>query len=233
MSFGGYEIQLNWSQTFKIEAFEKPKVWCLINHQGNEGTFEEALFAVRGILKETDLLPLKQTPIGSPAQYKYLRQSVTLTGLDSPVFEKAAQATQEIYGLFDREFEDGTLATWSLNELDDNRGPDLITSNCYFTPVVDAGGAKNTPFKSGVDPHGVLAHMMGSGSGTTSFVHTEESQVQYYSSYVKLQGKQEFEECGPQHFCIGDLVEIQVSFMAVPLKKDWTNQDRRKMVMVL
>ncbi|KAF8240180.1 hypothetical protein L208DRAFT_1234793, partial [Tricholoma matsutake] len=167
----------------------------------------------------------------------YLRQSVTLTGLDSPVFEKAAQATQEIYGLFNREFEDGTLATWSLNELDDDKGPDLITSNRYFTPVVDAGGAKNTPFKSGVDPHGVLAHMMGSGSGTTSFMHTEESQVQYYSidflDFANIYGCNRFEECGPQHFHIGDLVEIQVLFMAVPLKKDRTNQDHRKMVMVL
>lgn len=42
-----------------------------------------------------------------------------------------------------------------------------------------------------------------------------------------------FEQCGPQRFRIGDIVEVQVSFMVVPLKKDRADQDRRKMVMVL
>ena len=42
-----------------------------------------------------------------------------------------------------------------------------------------------------------------------------------------------FEECGPQRFRVGDIVEIQVSFIAVPLKKDRAGQDRCKMVMVL
>ena len=31
-----------------------------------------------------------------------------------------------------------------------------------------------------------------------------------------------FEECGPQRFRVGDIVKIQVSFIAVPLKKGWT-----------
>ena len=42
-----------------------------------------------------------------------------------------------------------------------------------------------------------------------------------------------FEECGLQHFWVGDIVEIQVSFIAVPLKKERTGQDHCKIVMVL
>lgn len=65
-----------------------------------------------------------------------------------------AQATQEIYGHFDREFDDGTLETWSLNEVPDGDSPELIASNHYFTPVLDADGASPTPFGQGVDPNG-------------------------------------------------------------------------------
>ena len=90
-----------------------------------------------------------------------------MTGLKSTLFNKVAQATQEIHSHFDREFEDGTLATWNINSSDDDEGPELIASNRYFTPVLDTGGTKNMPFGQGVDPHGVLAHMLHSGSGPT------------------------------------------------------------------
>ncbi|KAF8225861.1 hypothetical protein L208DRAFT_1022207, partial [Tricholoma matsutake] len=56
----------------------------------------------------------------------------------------------------------------------------LIVSNRYFTPVSDARGTKNTAFGLGIDPHSILASMLSSGKGPSSFVHMEESQVQYY-----------------------------------------------------
>ena len=112
-----------------------------------------------------------------------------MTSLKSTLFNKAAQATQEIHSHFDREFEDGTLATWNLNGSDDDEGPELIALNHYFTPVLDAGGTKNMPFGQGVDPHGVLAHMRHSGSGSNIFVHMEDNQVGYYNSHVELHSK--------------------------------------------
>lgn len=113
-----------------------------------------------------------------------------MTGLNSTLFDKAAQATQEIYGHFDREFEEGTLMTWGVKGPDDE-GPELVASNRYFTPVLDAGADKNTPFGLGVDSHGVLARMLGVGGGSSGVVHTEDNQVQYYNSYVELGGKRQ------------------------------------------
>jgi hypothetical protein len=115
-----------------------------------------------------------------------------LTGLNSTAFDNAARATQEVYGQFDREFEDGSLTTWDVNgSEDDGQGPELIASNRYFTPAPDAGCAKNTPFGLGIDPHNVLTHMLGQGKGPSSFVHTEDNQVKYYTSCVKTEGQRE------------------------------------------
>ncbi|KAF8218891.1 hypothetical protein L208DRAFT_1346033, partial [Tricholoma matsutake] len=114
---------------------------------------------------------------------------VMLAGLNPTAFNDAAWVTQEIYGQFDRELEDSTLIMWDVNGLDDAQGPKLIASNHYFTPVSDAGGAKNTAFRLGIDLHGILASMLRSGKGLSLFVHMEESQVQYYNSYVKQEGK--------------------------------------------
>ncbi|KAF8227048.1 hypothetical protein L208DRAFT_1298681 [Tricholoma matsutake] len=182
------KAQPNWVQVYKIGAFESPKVWQLLKCCTDEGTFEEVLFTIQGILKATDLPPLNSHLL---AQYKYLCQSTTLTGLNSTMFDKAAQAMQEIYGHFYREFEDGTLVTWSLKGLDNDKGPELVVLNHYFTPTLDAGSDKHTPFGLGVDSNGVLACMLDGGGRSSTFVHTEDNQVHYHNSHVKLQGERE------------------------------------------
>lgn len=56
------KAQPNWVQVYKIGAFESPKVWQLLKCCTDEGTFEEVLFTIQGILKATDLPPLKCVP---------------------------------------------------------------------------------------------------------------------------------------------------------------------------
>lgn len=112
------------------------------------------------------------------------------------MFDKAAQAMQEIYGHFYREFEDGTLVTWSLKGLDNDKGPELVVLNHYFTPTLDAGSDKHTPFGLGVDSNGVLACMLDGGGRSSTFVHTEDNQVHYHNSHVKLQGEREWVQEG-------------------------------------
>ena len=56
------EAQPSWVQVYRIGAFEHPTVWCLLKCHTGKGTFAEALFMIQGILKATDLLPLRQMP---------------------------------------------------------------------------------------------------------------------------------------------------------------------------
>ena len=98
-----------------------------------------------------------------------------------------------------------------------------------------------------MDPQDILTNMM-SGSIYHSFIHAEDNQVQYYKSCKDVDGDRKygshayhqnlrfeinpwslrFETCGPQTFCISDIVEVQVSFVGVPLK-----DKRCKMLVVL
>ena len=114
-------------------------------------------------------------------RYKYLRQSITLTGLGSPTFSSALSAVKTIHDRFDRQFEEHALQPWTENEMVDGISKSLDLSNRYLTPATDAGGMRDIPFLPGVDPRGIL-RSMAQGDGTQSYIHTEDNQVHYFST---------------------------------------------------
>jgi len=90
---------------------------------------QEAVFSVQGVLTDF-LLPLyEKLPKTKPFKYQHLRQGVTISGLDTAVFDKAIAASQEIFGMFDRVFSQGSLSSWNLT---DSNGLSLEASNRYF-----------------------------------------------------------------------------------------------------
>ena len=103
-----------------------------------------------------------------------------LTGLGSASFTSALEAAGEVYGYFDRQFSENILDSWTSSEEKCFGFPCLDISNCYLTPVKEANGPE-IAFQKGVDPRGILRGMAIS-DGTCSYVHTEENQVQYFSS---------------------------------------------------
>ncbi|KAF8239218.1 hypothetical protein L208DRAFT_1386463, partial [Tricholoma matsutake] len=93
-------------------------------------------------------------------------------------------------------------------------------------------GLQSTPFMAGVDSHGILEEML-SSKGEKAYTHTEDNKVFYYKSSKDADGGQKFDQCGPHIFCRGDIVEVQVSFMAVPIRSGSPTKLRRKMLVVL
>ena len=97
------------------------------------------------------------------------------------------------------------------------------------------------PISPLVDPHGILENLK-----KDAFLHGEENQVYYYrvnentsrgiKRYEKhvwdleitMLIKKSVETVNPQIFRVGDIVEAQVSFIAVPLK-----DNKHKMIVVL
>ncbi|KAF8231810.1 hypothetical protein L208DRAFT_1467313, partial [Tricholoma matsutake] len=107
------------------------------------------------------------------------------------------------------------LGPWVLTE---SHGPSLEVSNCYFTPAKLGLRLESIPFQENIDPSGLLTKMLASlGAQCT---HTEDNEV-------------EFEVCHPQSFRQGDIVELQLSFVVVPLKEDSTKGKQYKMLVVL
>jgi hypothetical protein len=167
-----------------------------------------------------------------------------LTGLGSATFTSALEAACEVYGYFDREFSEGILDSWTSSEEQCFGFPCLDISNRYLTPVKEANGPE-IAFQKGVDPCGILRGMA-IGDGTCAYVHTEENQVQYFSScrnrngtlmslsriftYPNLNSHRNirFQPCEPQTFRNGDIVQVQLSFVVIPVKGG-----HRKMLTIL
>ena len=87
------------------------------------------------------------------------------------------------------------------------------------------------PFKSSVDPDGILEEAMG-----TEFVHLRENEVEYFECVDDGQGRKKWvpdpshssitNNCKTRYVTIepsklskGDIVEAQVSFVVIPIKK--------------
>lgn len=100
-----------------------------------------------------------------------------MTGLGSPTFEVAATLSHDIYDLFQREFQEGTLEQWTPPMYEGYAS--LSMSNRYLTPKRDAPNMVHIPFSSLVDPRGHLESMIKEG-----YVHGEDNEVEYYTQQL-------------------------------------------------
>jgi hypothetical protein len=129
----------------------------------------------------TEIVPSNHLDSVMPARYKFIRQSLSITGAGTPTFDEAMKAAQEIYVQYHRQFPDGKLEVWSAASYAGHHAIDV--SNRYFTPRRDAPEMEHIPFGEAVDPHGILEDMAKAG-----YVHGEENCVQYYICHVDEQG---------------------------------------------
>ncbi|PBK82756.1 hypothetical protein ARMGADRAFT_1090060 [Armillaria gallica] len=90
----------------------------------------------------------------------------------------------------------------------------LDISNHYFET------RKNQPqeqveYEQGVNPKGILAV----ACLKRNLIHTEDNKVRFYTSKINENGERKFFPSEPQMFRVGDIVEVQLSIMAVSMKK--------------
>ncbi|KAF8874592.1 hypothetical protein BD779DRAFT_1408722, partial [Infundibulicybe gibba] len=196
----------------KIASLEHPKTWRLVN---TTSEIEEMVFTIQGILCAKDLPPLSQRPTVQASRYRFLKQGITITGLGSPTFERALNGARQLFGLFDCHFAEGKLEPWGMGTHEDYTA--LEFGNRYFTLKKDAPGMVEVPFGPGVDSHGILKDMAKKGG----YIHGEENVVVYFQQHTDKDGTRIFRTAGPHIFWVGDLVEIQASFVVVPLRGDY------------
>lgn len=200
------------TELYQIIQVNGPKTWRLVGAEVNESEREEAVFTLQGVIIMKDLPPVTDKPkLLTNDRYKYLRQSLTLTGFGSPTFNNAVSAAQTIHRLFDRNFAESEMEPWTIATAGEQLSFDM--TNRYFTPTKDTPLMQHVPFKNDVDPLGILEGMAQAG-----YTHGEENEVGYYKRYDKGPDKRAFQEVHPQTFRIGDIVEVQLTFAVVPLK---------------
>ena len=103
-----------------------------------------------------------------------MRQSVSITGLQSSIFEKIIHTIAEINAAFDR-----AVGTEKLEECQIitsyKQMSALEVSNRYFTPRKDIAEGDELTLSADIDPHGYFVNAAGS-----TLCHTEENTVLYF-----------------------------------------------------
>ena len=103
---------------------------------------------------------------------KYLRQSVTITGLNVPNFTKAIENLVAIQNMFARHVKNEDLDLWQPTTY--NEHPSIELSNRYFTYRIDDPHSPSIPLGPDVDPTGRLAALAGG-----NLFHSEDNVVLY------------------------------------------------------
>jgi hypothetical protein len=163
-------------------------------------------------------------PSSNSSHIRHLKQGVSITGFGLEDFQSQLDMVPDIAALFTRAVDEDKIQPNSIvGELEELST--LNASNRYFTPRKDARTAKELAFHSDVDPYGNLSRLLG-----PMHTHIEENNVSYYErvgntkyaiTVITLMIALKvcrYISVKPASVSIGDLVELQVSFIMVPLR---------------
>ncbi|KIL65175.1 hypothetical protein M378DRAFT_77339, partial [Amanita muscaria Koide BX008] len=195
--------------------------WRLVGTGEPYSSTEEMVFEIQAIIEKKMLPPV---PNNKRARHPgpFMRQGVMLVGLDTPTFNNALDAIDEIYGIFGRTLPEGTLEPGDSITRAENCI--LHASNRLLTPKRDALNTKVLELPNGVDPHGVLRATIDEGE----YLYCDDNEVKYFECKTDKNGKKLFYRVQPQIYRVGDIVEVQVSFVVTPVR-----EGKRKMRTIL
>ena len=102
----------------------------------------------------------------------FMRQSISLTGLLTEPFSRAASACEGVYAKMSAHFPPDSVTHWENTFYEGHISTDFNAR--YFTTRKGAPMEENLPFLEGVDPDGILAGLRGQ-----DLIHGPDNQVTY------------------------------------------------------
>ncbi|PPR00998.1 hypothetical protein CVT24_000572 [Panaeolus cyanescens] len=177
----------------------------------SDGSVEEVTAAIQGIIYSSDIPPI-YSKYPHSVNPRHLRQSLGITALNTDSFEAIYTVIAEIYNTFKLELGSVLDKCTVFSDFEGHRALDVY--NRYLSSREHTPPEQIRPIDTVIDPHGYLSIAAGN-----KFVYSEDNVVDYYK--LKDQNKSDeysFERCRPTNFQIGDIVEIQISFAALPLR---------------
>jgi hypothetical protein len=108
-----------------------------------------------------------------PNKQRYLRQSIQLTGLGTPMFETCIERVRQAHDLFYRHLPSNSFEPLNLDTFLDSTCLNFATR--YFTSRHDDPLGTGLPFGNNVDPYGILKSMV-----TERYFHGADNKVFYY-----------------------------------------------------
>ncbi|TFK62689.1 hypothetical protein BDN72DRAFT_776823 [Pluteus cervinus] len=195
---------------------KSPASWRLVKQSGDKS--EEVIFTMQGVIEGKNLPPVGDSLVSRIPNNKahFMTQSVTLSGLGTPTFEESLSALTEMYTVFCRQFPEGRVLPLPTAESCIGIGGSLTFSNRHFTKRAEGPHMKAVPFSSLVDPKKYLTRMLSS-----TLIHTEENEVQYFTRYSDMGQNYKYLPAGPQQFRLGDIVEVQFSMVVYQMRTQY------------
>ncbi|KAL6301050.1 hypothetical protein BKA93DRAFT_739447 [Sparassis latifolia] len=140
------------------------------------------------------------------------KQSISLAGLGAKSFDNGIKAIINLHQLMSERVNRATLTPWTPRRIQNEVLLDF--SNRYFSSPKDAVGEEAIEFGIETDPFGILKNQI------EGYIHTTDNKVLYYErSTLDEHGKSRTLPIQPAAIQIGHMVELQVSFCAVPISK--------------
>ena len=150
-----------------------------------------------------------------------------ITGAGLPRFNDAVLALRTIESVFSREFREDQLETYQSST--HHNYPSIEASNRYFSTRKDIPSNDFLHLPTTIDPRGYLKELQ-----YQDLIYTADNVVEYYeakgtSSVQLCQSSTWLIQCiddrmvafDPAKFRLGDIVEAQLSFMAIPVRNKY------------
>lgn len=209
------------SDLCSVTEVDKPRCWKLTKTNIDDNSQEEVVLRIQGIVCNASLPPVKRPFKIEPKQRRYLKQSLALTGLGGTKFSTMIENIYDIQHIFERSLPHNTMDAWVPSYYETFQALDM--GNRYFTDRRDINSDDPISFGTEIDPHNILTNAL-----SNEFVHLLENKVDYYEAQQGTDNIIRYYEINPMKIHPGDVVEVQVSFVAIPLK-----QQRYKLLVVL
>ncbi|KIY60636.1 hypothetical protein CYLTODRAFT_427810, partial [Cylindrobasidium torrendii FP15055 ss-10] len=161
----------------------------------------------------------------TPSTFRHLSQSVSFTGLSNPYFERILETITRLEADFARLHPFGSFDKIVPVILPVHGHKTLVANNRIFTENGSASDA--IPFSDDEDPSGRLAHTASSFTlpGST-FVHTDSNRVGFNRITFDVDKNKVSSPGTPHMFRAGDIVELSVSLITVPIMPPVTAEQR-------
>ncbi|KAF8225190.1 hypothetical protein L208DRAFT_1307292, partial [Tricholoma matsutake] len=143
---------------------------------------------------------------------RYLKQSVSMTGFQTPSFMAAADNLSSIYAVFTQCVPPTKLQARVLDNYEDFHS--ISMSNRLFTARMEAPTDPALDLGREVDPDGKLAEL-----GQGQYFHGKDNKVRYWERMANhVRGGYKYIPTSPMRIQVGDVVKAKLSFLAVPLR---------------
>ncbi|KAI0069396.1 hypothetical protein K474DRAFT_1610519, partial [Panus rudis PR-1116 ss-1] len=107
------------------------------------------------------------------------------------------------------------IQSWNSQDYRDCKA--LRFSNRYLTSPQHAQGEMPIPFGPEVDPLNILQRI----ADQHGLLHLDDNKVFYYEKQLSSNNKSTYRQCSPSNILCGLAVEVQVSFVALPVKTSY------------